>query len=59
MFLLLPITTVSTPQRMASLIDISNYIGTLILEDNYPDYSMYDQNAKKLFLQEDGSVIEE
>ncbi len=43
MYLMLPITTVSFPHRIQSQVDMVNYICTNILEDSYPEYTLYEK----------------
>ena len=55
MYLMLPITTVNFPHRIQSQVDMANYICSLILEDKYPEYTLYDKEVRKMFLQEPSS----
>ena len=47
---MLPMTSVSSPHRLESSIDVSNMISNIILEDAYPEYTLYDQNLKNSFM---------
>ena len=55
MFLMLPMTSVSSPHRIESIIDIVNLISNSILEDTCPDYTMYELNLRSSFMKTEGS----
>ena len=56
MYVVLPFTTVNCPHKLPSLVDLSNYVCMNILEDTFPDYTMFDHAVKKLFKKE-GAVV--
>ena len=59
MYLIPPLTTVNCPHKLPSLMDLTNHVCMMILEDSYPDYSSFDPTVRRMFKQEVESKDEE